>query len=146
MRIEKGYPQAHNLSLGIFFWGKGDIELTLSANILISVFYLATVFYAASLILLPLPNKAWSIAFLCLGLAANLVSTIIRHLSVWPLLPMYAEFFLIFTFLRNGEQNRGPFLWWRGLFNRRYFLTLTNTLKQSATSNLTATCLWLSTR
>ena len=69
--------------------------MTLPANISINIFYLAAVFYAAGLIMLPLPKKAWSIFFLCLGLAANLVSTIIRHLSIWPLLPMYAEPFFL---------------------------------------------------
>jgi len=87
----KGISPSSSFELGDFFLGKGDIELTLSANILISVFYLATVFYVVSLTLLPLQKKAWSIFFLCLGLTANLVSTMIRHLSVWPLLPMYAE-------------------------------------------------------
>ena len=69
--------------------------MTLPANTSINIFYLAAVFYAASLIVLPLQKKAWSVAFLCLGLAANLVSTIIRHFSVWPLLPMYAEPFFL---------------------------------------------------
>ena len=75
--------------------GKGDTKLILPANISINIFYLAAVFYAASLIVLPLPKKAWSVVFLCIGLAANLVSTIIRHLSIWPLLPMYAEPFFL---------------------------------------------------